>query len=184
MAWKHGLSSLLAFLVVLASYQLVLAVIPLTPAQESTLHFLRSNTPLPLPYIPEERSHLRDVQHVMWGADVLGGGLLFIFLLGFFRLNTKKREEVLQAGGKYALIICLLLLLLVGVLFPLTFTGFHLLLFPQGNWQFSPDSLLIKTFPLIFFQEFSAALFFLAFLGGLVLWRGKQALQFLCNKFS
>src|SRR3989338_5239926 len=46
--------------------------------------------------------------------------------------------------------------------FDLAFTLFHNLFFPQGNWTFPSDSLLIRTFPLGFFMGMSYKIFLLS----------------------
>lgn len=97
-----------------------------------------------------ELDHLIDVRHIVlillvfWGASLLG--ILLISwkhpLTSFIPLLKKLSLANLVTVG--------LMLFFVLVLWNQIFTLFHLVLFPQGNWQFSSDSLLIQLFPPLF----------------------------------
>jgi uncharacterized membrane protein len=51
-------------------------------------------------------------------------------------------------------------MLIIGFLIPFEtlFTYFHLTLFPQGNWMFPPDSILVQFYPATFFANYGLAI--------------------------
>lgn len=180
---KPWLSNLVPLFLLLLSYETVLLLSPLTEMQEETISVLRWGNPASLSYTALEQAHLSDVQKVMWGADYLFLAILavlFVVIISFaysLKNDLWKKinwEEILSAGGKKTLFLGLILLILVVMMFPFTFTAFHAFFFPQGNWQFPADSLLIATFPETFFQMIAFFIFLLAMLLGLVLWKGKK----------
>lgn len=108
-------------------------------------------------YTQDELAHLSDVRTllvpVLWALFPLSV-LTFIFLLrGFFGSKAYVLSRVLKTAA-WSLSIFLLLTLVIGMFsFDFLFTQFHHLLFPQGNWMFPLDSLLIQTFPLQFWSN-------------------------------
>ncbi len=159
----------------LLSYQLSLLFTSLTPEQENTLHYLQGKVPakelrseeLRLNYTASEISHLQDVQNVMDWVDV---AFIALFLaVAVLVINSKTEwRKLMRWGGiiTVALVVFILIFLLLS--FNTTFTLFHLLFFPQGNWLFPEGSLLIQTFPLDFFVKIATTIFLLTlFLGSL-----------------
>jgi integral membrane protein (TIGR01906 family) len=99
-------------------------------------------------YTPDELSHLRDVRATISWALLAGFSLalLAVLFVTLFRSSRILRAALL-AGG----LLCLVLPLVIGgglwLFFDETFELFHRIVYPQGNWQFSQESLLISTFP-------------------------------------
>ncbi len=152
-------SLLLPLFLLLFSYQLTLALYPLTPAQENTLQFFQGGK-LTLNYTTAELSHLEDAAQVIDSADFFfyGSGII---ILGMAIHSWKDRiqlQKLARYGGVITVSLLFFLLLLLLVNFNGLFTLFHQLFFPQGNWQFAADSLLIQTFPTGFFVKISIAI--------------------------
>jgi hypothetical protein len=124
-------------------------------------------TPL---YTDDERSHMRDVQLVLYvflGLAVAAA--LFVALNVVSDPSARDWLAVARGGG--AIVIGVLVLAVVGVLaFGVAFELFHRVFFPGGNWSFSADSNLIRLYPLPFWQLSSAALGALAAAGGAATW--------------
>ena len=157
----------LPLFLLLFSYQLTLALYPLTPAQENTLQFLQGGT-VTLNYIVAEISHLEDVAEVMKGVHFLSyaSGIIILFLVLHSWKDKIQLQKLIRYGGMATIIVIALILLLILFNFHSFFTIFHQIFFPQGNWQFAADSLLIQTFPIEFFVKISIAIFALTLLLG------------------
>ena len=93
--------------------------------------------------------------------------MLFCFIVGLLLLfglvvySWKDRKRLLKYGGVSTVVFVGVVLMFSLVAFKYTFTFFHQIFFPQGNWQFAVDSLLIQTFPLEFFISISRNIFLL-----------------------
>ncbi len=98
-----------------------------------------------------EKSHMKDVRNL-----ILIQQFIFIVLLITFFVLVYKRKIKLNQIKKSTLIILFIgfLSLIILLFFNIFFTFFHLLLFPQGNWQFSSDSLMIQVYQQSFFRSF------------------------------
>jgi len=81
--------------------------------------------------------------------------LFIALLIGFFILIYKRKIH-LNHFKKAALIVFLIALfsLIASLFFDRFFKLFHLIVFPQGNWQFQASSLMIQVYQQSFFQEF------------------------------
>ncbi|MBS3163966.1 DUF1461 domain-containing protein [Candidatus Woesearchaeota archaeon] len=129
---------------------------------------------LPPPFTPEEQSHLWDVRLLLARASLARGVLAVIALLilsaaMFSGSPASTLFSALTWTGIASLALCGALAL-GGLTFSTFFTLFHLVFFPQGNWQFSPESVLIRLFPQgFFFDVFLALLARMALLGALML---------------
>jgi uncharacterized membrane protein len=75
-------------------------------------------------------------------------------------------RQLFLYGGITTLILLFLFVLGVVMGFDQLFTLFHYIVFPQGNWQFPADSLLIQTFPLAFFRRVSMTIGIMALILG------------------
>lgn len=126
-----------------------------TLARERALSYamLGSNQSEDIYFTRDEISHLVDVSSLYKP---------FSFTLNFFAVfawgilifavyRKEKMERVLRFSAK-ALACCVALLCVCLVIFPFFFEVFHQILFPQGNWAFPADSLLIRIFPEIFWK--------------------------------
>jgi len=92
-------------------------------------------------FIQSEVSHLHDV-HVLFVFFYLLGLINLLLLYLFFRKKRLKKSKYLGALSGIALVSVFSM-----VFFQVFFDTFHNLLFPQGNFAFPFDSILIQTFP-------------------------------------
>jgi|GEM_PF-3181323 len=125
-----------------------------TPDHQAATHaivsYIAGKVPeLTVAMTPAEQSHLADVRTL-----VLQGKILFIIFLASLGvcflalpLQLKELSSIVRNGALLAIVVTLLLLAGFGTAFQL----FHELLFPQGNWMFPADSVLITLFPFQFF---------------------------------
>ena len=167
---RQGLLILLLVLVIpLFSYFLMLNFIPLSTEQEQVMLFLQQRRDSLEGFSLLEISHLQDVTIVMQKVETLFVVSLLLFVILWFDTTQQLRSTVLFGAGLIA--SGLLLFISVGILlwFDVVFRYFHLLFFPQGNWMFAADSLLIKTFPENFFVNLSLWIFGLALVLGIAL---------------
>ncbi len=101
-------------------------------------------------FIQNEVQHLRDV-HVLFVYFYLFGLIAIILLFKFFRFRVLSRKFLITST-----VSLFLACLVMGIFFSTFFELFHKLLFPQGNFAFPEDSVLIQTFPPIFwFLQFA-----------------------------
>lgn len=112
--------------------------------------------------VEDEIDHLMDVRVVIPEVRIIL--LAFVLaMVGLVRLSRESehvslvRRQVARGG-----LLTLALVALVGIGIATgwerTFVLFHEILFPQGNWAFPADSLLIQIFPNQFWFEAAAAL--------------------------
>jgi len=163
----------LPIFLLLLSYQLTLLFYSQTENQKITVDYVKGNTPiLPLNYTSSELSHLEDVKKVMaWTNIVYLLLLLFVTIYIILKIKDRSKEELislLRTGGKVTLISIGIIIFLSLFFFNTLFTLFHQVFFPQGNWMFPPDSLLIQTFPLTFFTHISLFIFAQTVLYGMI----------------
>ncbi len=154
----------LPLFLLLFSYKIALIFFPLAPGQANAIQSLQGREGLALNYTAAERSHLQDVQKVMLGVEYVFYGLLLMVtvMLMYHRKDKKEIARLLKYGGLSTIIAVGLILLATLLSFNTSFTLFHQLFFPQGNWQFSAGSILIQTFPLEFFMRVGMTIFILA----------------------
>jgi integral membrane protein (TIGR01906 family) len=153
----------LPLFLLLFSYKVVLGLSDLTENQQETIDFLNNKQELNLNYTTNEVSHLEDVKGVMNLIDYLFYFRLIIItlIITYYRKNKDQLKKLFKCGGITTLISIGLILLFVLISFNTTFTIFHQIFFPQGNWLFPIDSLLIQTFPIGFFIGISVKIFLL-----------------------
>lgn len=158
---------ILSIFTLLFSYHTTLFFFPQTINQENTIDYLTNNHPLLQNYTAAELSHLQDVQKVMSMADNLFYvSLVLILLLIISGFKRKLLPQMLLYGGISIVAVIGLILILTLISFNSSFTVFHEIFFPQGNWQFPSDSLLIQTFPLDFFIKIAFTIFIQTFCWG------------------
>ena len=121
-----------------------------------------------------ERDHLEDVHAIFkrfkYAAIISSAALLIIIMR--MRANgvlSQGWQPMLKLAGIIAA-SALALLFVLSLNFDWFFTNFHYIFFPQGNWQFPADSLLITMFPADFFRSFVLKMFFHALVGSLILY--------------
>ena len=130
-------------------------------------------------FFENELCHLTDVR-ILLGRVIFMTYIMSVILLltiTFLRDKPFVRHSLLAAG-----ISCLALPVIGGIFifffFDPTFVFFHEVFFPQGNWSFPQDTLIISTFPGHYWQM--AGLLWMAFflIGGCIL----TALSRFCGK--
>ncbi|MBM3706694.1 MAG: DUF1461 domain-containing protein, partial [Actinobacteria bacterium] len=135
---------------------------------ESVFEFFRSNKPFEsfqlksgIDYFNEnEISHLNDVRillnRIMLAFYISAG--LFIIVLIFLAdkkyLFFLRNIAVIFVISTSAMLFFLISLYILGNNFSGLFKNFHLVFFPQGNWAFPEDALIINIFPFGFFYDF------------------------------
>lgn len=90
-----------------------------------------------------EFTHIQDVRNVI---SKIPFTLFFILTLAGY-LVKKYQNISLNEVLKYSLIIIFVLFLAGATVFMPLFIFFHQVIFPQGNWAFPPDSILIQLYP-------------------------------------
>ncbi len=118
------------------------------------LSFLRDGTELDIG--ERENSHMEDVQNLLGIFRILGLLCLGLFL-GMWVGLKKTFEKVLSKALWYSGWMIIIGGALVGLSILLDFNRFwvlfHVFLFPQGNWLFPIDSVLIQTYPQAFWSR-------------------------------
>jgi uncharacterized membrane protein len=155
----------------LLSYKVVLGLTDLTDNQQQTISFLQDKEELKLNYTSSEVSHLDDVKSVMNFIDYLFylSLLIITVILTYYKKNNKQLQKMFFYGGITTAVFIFIKLLFSLLAFNFLFTMFHKLFFPQGNWIFPTESLLIQTFSIDFFILISMKIFLWAFIWGLIL---------------
>ena len=130
-------------------------------------------------FFENELCHLTDVRILLGWILLLTyiAGILSFLVITFLRDRQFVRHSLLAAG-----ISCLALPLIGGVFiyffFDPTFVFFHEVFFPQGNWEFPSDTLIISTFPGHYWQMAGLLLMVFFMIGGCIL----TALSRFCGK--
>jgi len=157
----------LPIFLLLFSYHSTLLFYPKTENQANALAFSNGAIEnLSLNYTAAEISHLKDVQGVM-SKERFVFFFSYLTVILIFGMNMKNKpflKKLLKCGGITTLAIMGIILLFSLLSFNELFTLFHSLFFPQGNWIFPYDSLLIQTFPLDFFVKVSLIIFLQTFI--------------------
>lgn len=100
-----------------------------------------------------ELNHLLDVNWYLKSVDLV----VILFLSIWFEIIVLQNKNIIKLNFgkivrlvKFFLIFTFFSLLLSLASFPVFFTYFHKVFFPHGNWMFTYDSLLIQSFPPVF----------------------------------
>ncbi len=162
--------TLLLILLLLLSYKMVLFFTDATPAQKQVFSFLDGKGELATEFTELEISHLQDVKKVMKYADYLFYLMLSVVtaMITIYRKDKVFLLHLLNYGGKVTIAAVLLVGVSALLSFDQVFAAFHKIFFPQGNWTFAADSMLIQTFPLDFFVGISWNVFLLTFFLGIL----------------
>ncbi len=173
--FKLLLIILIPLFLLLLSYKLVLVLTILTEPQRLAIDFLYDadleDEMRSYGAQDDEISHMYDVSNVIKTIDFF----FYLFLLNiFFILFYLNKEginimDVLEKIFYTSLVLLSFLAFFILISFNFSFTLFHKIFFPQGNWQFSFDSFLITTFPESFFSMTAIRIFILAIVLALVL---------------
>ncbi len=146
----------------------------LTDLTIQTLNFLTNRGQLPEIFSENEIDHMSDVaQLVRKGFYTLV--LVFIILLIiyiFFKFlgSPEVFYSLFRGGAVFSMIFLFILALLILIDFTVNFLYFHNIFFPQGNFIFPANSLLVQIFPERFFKEIIIYIFMGAtILGGIII---------------
>ncbi len=134
--------------IVLISFFLLFSFHPRSEVQVEVADFLHSGQGQ-LPFGTYENEHMYDVFIILSVLRILGA-IALLYTLHIIPSLT--RSELFFIGWMCVVIPGILTILP----WDNVFTGMHLLLFPQGNWQFPATSFLIQTYPERFFMLFAA----------------------------
>lgn len=95
-----------------------------------------------------EQSHLQDVHHLIaWGSFIVGCAVIISILLENEVISQRMAVDIRRV------MLALILLTVAAVLgFSFFFEFFHQVFFPQGNYSFPADSLIIQCFPPLFWM--------------------------------
>lgn len=113
-----------------------------------------------LSFTDNEISHLYDVRGLLTGVFIVyaaGIVLFFVIMLILIEKNISRflySTSLIFLISSGIMILVIFLLYFMGNNFPVLFENFHRIFFPQGNYSFPGDSLLITVFPAGFFNDF------------------------------
>ena len=121
----------------------------------NTINFLLGKEELKGNYTEAEKEHMLDVKNIYTTINIISLICLLIIVLSIIYFTKNKEEKQIILSLKFSsitiLIIGILLIILTLFNFQNTFTAFHNIFFPQGNWLFPYNSLLIILYPNKFF---------------------------------
>lgn len=114
--------------------------------------FFLSLSELPPRFSPAELSHLFDVR--VWFRL---SAVIFVILTSLIIFFRSAYSQFRVETWRYLLVVmllglCLMIIFVSSVGFENWWRIFHLILFPQGNWEFSSTSILIQNYPELYWQ--------------------------------
>lgn len=107
-----------------------------------------------------EISHLNDVKILLRKIMITFYAALSFFAVSLILLIRRNRlfyikdVSIIFLCSSGLMIFILVILFFLGRNFSSLFENFHYIFFPQGNWAFSSDALIITIFPFGFFYDF------------------------------
>ena len=127
-----------------------------------TSFLISGNEELLSNFTSNEQSHLVDVKHLINKGIIVTVILLALCISLLIKLNKVQRIAVVSAPFFSIYVLSGLTIVLIRK-FESSFIVFHNIFFPQGNYTFPYDSLLIQTYPEIFFLSMTviAGIFFI-----------------------
>ena len=121
---------------------------------ENLLDYLSNKDELRFNYTQKELIHLEDVKNLFNMLNIVLYVLAFIILIVLI-LNKDDLSKILMISGFLTMLFMLTLTLID---FGFLFTNFHKAAFSNDYWLLDGNTLLIKTYPIEFFAEFSRRL--------------------------
>ncbi len=169
--------------VTLLSYKIILNTTQLTPLQQQSIDFLNGEGTLPQ-FEENAVSHMQDVKNVFFYVDVIFYVSLFFLtlMITYYQSDKTMFQKIFKYGGWTTVIGLSVITLFSLISFNTLFTLFHKIFFPQGNWQFPADSLLIQTFPIEFFIGIAVKTFLLTIVFGILFILGGNYLKHVHGK--
>ena len=124
---------------------------------DNVLNFYRGTAALePSYYTPNEFSHLVDVERLVRKGKIVMYASLFLEVvlvsIMIYWSRSKRIRTMLLAAGTGLLAVAAAFII-GATQFEAFFLGFHHVFFPQGNFLFPSDSVLLVMYPFSFFQE-------------------------------
>lgn len=99
-------------------------------------------------FTQNEQGHLQDVHHLIaWGSFIVGCAVIISILI---EKEVVPQRLVVDVRRMILTLVLLTLLAVTG--FSFFFELFHQVFFPQGNYSFPADSLIIQCFPPLFWM--------------------------------
>jgi hypothetical protein len=130
--------------------------------------FLPDGTPF---YTADEVAHLQDARLVFYLAVALAVvSLVFIVAALVHRPQDARRWRSVARGGAGLAVGAVVVGVIGYFAFDPLFELFHRVFFPGGNWEFPPDSNMIRLYPYAFWQLTAGALGVLCVIGGGLVW--------------
>lgn len=130
----------------------------------NVINFLKFNEDLQPIFTNDMKSHFNDVRWV-----ILSGWVFVLFVLSLLVYLPLNKEKVFWQSGSSICVFLLVIVTWISIDFDSLFTVFHLILFPQGNWQFPSNSIIINLFPQEFFITTAIVCIITSFIIGLSL---------------
>lgn len=115
------------------------------------IKYLTTDQSVPSCFTQNEQSHLQDVKKNV-AATVNIHAILTVLVISWIIVSLQTRkllfaQHILNSVSKITEIGFVAVAIVTVVAWSWFFTTFHQLFFPQGNWAFPEDSLLIQLFP-------------------------------------
>jgi integral membrane protein (TIGR01906 family) len=112
-------------------------------------------------FTPDVVSHMTDVRNVIGNVKILVAVLTVFVIAGSYLLMSRNQPRRLtrswSSGALLAVVLCAALAIFGVLNFDALFTAMHEVIFAGlGNWTFSADSLLICTYPIVFWISMAA----------------------------
>lgn len=107
-------------------------------------------------YTEDELSHMADVKVIFANVNLMlitfltAAAVIFIIVLVFDKKRTRHFKQGSVLGSSIVLLIFIVLGLYAALDFDGAFTVFHKIFFPQGNWTFSTDMVVLLPQTLFF----------------------------------
>jgi integral membrane protein (TIGR01906 family) len=141
-------SAFLTLSILVCTFLLVFSFHAQTPLHEDVKEYLETGEG-ELPFSSEANSHMHDVFVLFSLLRVVSAGLVVgtLWILSYIQKKDLQRISGVLIG----------LPIVIGLLpWNTVFSVFHQVFFPQGNWIFPAQSLLIQTYPASFFIGFAS----------------------------
>lgn len=113
-------------------------------------------------FTENEISHMVDVRNLIFKILLLFYGSLIVLIVLLILLFLLERKHIKRFRGtglvflvsSSVVLFIFIILYILSMNFSHLFDNFHLLFFPQGNFMFESNSLLITLFPFNFFYQY------------------------------
>jgi integral membrane protein (TIGR01906 family) len=125
-------------------------------------------------YNQRELSHMLDVKNlVQAGLPVWYALLLILLVLGVWSWRAgwwPQYRKGMGRGGRWTVVLIVLMILFIFINFDQLFTGFHRIFFEGDTWLFYFSDTLIRLFPMRFWRDAFILIGVITLGGGMALW--------------